>query len=136
MVLGAGLLVLGIETLLTPTDWINANMPRSPSMWIGAAICFYFLRGVPDKGFQRSWGRWPQLITVLLAILAIVYNLVRTGNWWGRPLGALMFVLIVYVTAHLGLSWMRNGCHPSRRGEIHWPRSGCTALTYGADPLG
>jgi hypothetical protein len=75
-------------------------------MWLGAAICFYFLRGVPDKGFQRAWGRWPQLVTVLLAILAIVYNLVGTGNWWGQPLGALMFVLIVYVTVHLGLSFV------------------------------
>jgi hypothetical protein len=106
MVLGVGLLVLGMETLLTPTDWIHANVPQSPGMWFGAAMCFYFLRGVPDKGFQRAWGRWPQLITVFLAIMAIVYNLVFTGDWWGPLLGALLFVLIVYVTAHLGLSFV------------------------------
>jgi hypothetical protein len=106
MVLGAGLLVLGIETLRTPTDWISANVPQSPGMWLVAVICFYVLRSVPDKGFQRAWGRWPQLITVLLAVMAIVYNLVRTGHWWGQPLGALIFVLIVYVTAHLGLSFV------------------------------
>lgn len=106
MAMGIALLILGIETLLTPADWINANVPRSPGMWLGAAICFYVLRGVPDKGFGRAWGRWPQLITVFLAIMAIVYNLVRTGNWWGHPLGAFVFVLIVYVTAHLGLSFV------------------------------
>ena len=106
MVLGVGLLVLGIATLRTPTNWISANVPQSPGMWLGAAICFYVLRSVPDKGFQRAWGRWPQLITVLLAIMAIVYNLVRTGHWWGQPLGALIFMLIVYVTAHLGLSFV------------------------------
>jgi hypothetical protein len=106
MVLGVGLLVVGIETLLTPTDWINATIPRSPGMWLGAALCFYVLRGVPDKGLQRAWGRWPQLLTVFLVIITIVYTLVFTGNWWGQPLGALMFVLIVYVTAHLGLSFV------------------------------
>lgn len=106
MVLGVGLLVLSMETLLTPTDWINATIPRSPAMWLGAALCFYVLRGVPDKGFQRAWGHWPQLITVFLAIMTIVYNLVFTGNWWGPLLGALMFVLIVYVTVHLGLSFV------------------------------
>lgn len=106
MILGVGLLVLGIETLLTPTDWISINVPRSSGMWLGAATCFYFLRGVLNKGFQRNWGRWPQLITALLALLAVTYNLLRTGNWWGQPLGVLIFVLIVYVTVHLGLSFV------------------------------
>lgn len=106
MVMGIALLILGIETLLTPTNWITANVPRSPGMWIGTAICFYVLRGVPDKGFGRAWGRWPQLSTLFLATMAIVYNLIRTGSWWGEPLGALVFVLIVYVTVHLGLSFV------------------------------
>ncbi|MCZ6874338.1 MAG: hypothetical protein O7G88_12550 [bacterium] len=106
LAMGIALLVLGIETLLAPTDWISASAPRTPAMWLGAAICFHLLWGVPDKGFQRAWGRWPQLITICLAILAIAYNLVRTGSWWGQPLGALVFVLIVYVTAHLGLSFV------------------------------
>ena len=106
IVLGVSLLILGIETLLTPDDWISVTMPRSFGMWLGAAICFHLLRGVPDKGFQRSWGRWPQLITMLLAVFIIVYNLVRTGNVWGQSLGVLIFVLIIYVAGHLGLSFV------------------------------
>ena len=106
MTLGVMLLILGIQTLLTPTDWITATMPRSVGMWFGAVICFYALRGVPDKGFRRTWGRWPQLIMACLIVLAVAYNLLSTGTWWGQPLGALIFLLIIYVTAHLGLSFV------------------------------
>lgn len=106
MVLGVVILILGIQTLLMPTAWISATMPRSIGMWFGAAICFYALRGVPDKGFRRAWGYWPQLITASLVILAVVYNLTRTGTWWGHPLGVLIFVIIIYVTTHLGLSFV------------------------------
>jgi hypothetical protein len=72
-------------------------------------MCFYFLRGVLNKGFGRSWGRWPQLMVGCLALVAIVYSLIFSGNWWGQPLGALMFVLILYVTGHLGLSFVLAG---------------------------
>jgi hypothetical protein len=49
-----------------------------------------------------------------LALVAIVYSLIFSGNWWGQPLGALMFVLILYVTGHLGLSFVLAGIlgHP------------------------
>ena len=106
LILGGSLLVLGIETLMTPTAWISQSVPQSPVMWLGTAVCFYFLRGVPDKGLQRAWGRWPQLVVVLLALVAVIYNLARTGSWWGQPLGALIFVLIICVSAHLGLSFV------------------------------
>ena len=106
---GIGLLTLCIATLLDPMDWLRETVPTSPGLWFGAALCFYSLRGMLDKGFGRSWGRWPQLIVGLLAPVAIVYGLVFSGNWWGQPLGALIFVLILYVTGHLGLSFVLAG---------------------------
>jgi hypothetical protein len=109
LVAGMTLLALFIETLLDPTDWLRETAPTSPGLWIGAAMCVYFLRGVPDKGFGRSWGRWPQLMVGVLALVAIVYSLAFSGNWWGQPLGALLLVLILYVTGHLGLSFVLAG---------------------------
>jgi hypothetical protein len=109
LVAGMALLALFIETLLDPTDWLRETVPTSPGLWLGAAICFYVLRGVPDKGFRRSWGRWPQLMVGVLALVAIISNLARSGSWWGQPLGALLLVLILYVTGHLGLSFVLAG---------------------------
>lgn len=111
---GSAFLALGGVTLAAPGVWITQAVPQSLFMWGGAALCFYVLRGVPDKGFQRHWGRRPQLVVLLLACGAILVNVVRTGSWWGPPLGALVFVLILYVSAHLGLSLVLAGllAHP------------------------
>jgi hypothetical protein len=49
MAMGLALLGLGVETLLTPPDWITATVPQSPGMWMDAATCFAVLRGVPEK---------------------------------------------------------------------------------------
>lgn len=106
---GIGLLALFVATLLDPMKWLTETAPISPGLWFGAALCFYLLRGVPDKGFGRSWGRWPQVGVGFLALIAIVYNLVSSGNWWGRPLGALIILLIFYVTGHLGISFVLAG---------------------------
>ncbi len=106
---GFGLLALFVATLLDPMDWLSNTAPTSLGLWFGGALSFYALRRVPDKGFGRSWGRWPQVIVGLLALIAIVYSLIFSGHWWGRPLGTLIFVLILYVTGHLGLSFVLAG---------------------------
>ena len=114
--LAAGVLLLSlcIMTLMAPRAWISDTMPQSLGMWFGAMLSFYALRGVPDKGLLRSWGRWPQFVVLSLALLAVGYNLVRLESWWGPPLGVLIFVLILYVTSHLGLSFVLAGIlgHP------------------------
>lgn len=102
---GLALLTFGIKTLTEPTDWISQTVPQSFGIWIGAAVCFRFLRGM-EKGFQRIWGRKPQLIIVLLALVAVLFNMLSYGTWWGIPLGALIFLLIVYVTMNLGVSFL------------------------------
>lgn len=109
LAVGSGFLTVFVVTLLDPRDWLGETAPSSPGLWIGAALSFYALRGVPDKGFGRSWGRWPQVIVGLLALVAIVSSLVFSGQWWGRPLGTLIFVLILSVTGHLGLSFVLAG---------------------------
>ena len=85
---GAALLTLLIMTLMAPGSWISDTIPQSIGLWFGAALSFYALRGVPDKGFLRSWGRWPQIVVLCLALLAIGYNLVRFGHWWGHLSGS------------------------------------------------
>ena len=54
---GAILLALLIMTLFNPGVWISDTIPQSLGLWLGAALSFYALRSVPDKGFLQSWGR-------------------------------------------------------------------------------
>jgi hypothetical protein len=109
---GTGLLVLCLVTLTDYAAYVGGGLPHGLSRWLGIALCGYFLSeggnhgGVVNRGFARAWGRWPQLIVVLSAIMAIFYNLIRSGSWWGTPLGILNFVLVVYYTGHLGLSFV------------------------------
>lgn len=99
-------------TLTDYAAYVGGGLPHGLSRWLGIALCGYFLSeggnhgGVVNWGFSRTWGRWPQLIVVLLAIMAIFSNLMRSGGWWGTSLGILNFVLVVYYTGHLGLSFV------------------------------
>ena len=77
--------------------------------WIGAALCFYFLSNVVNRGFTRAWRWWPQLIFGLLALLAVVFDFWYYGSLWGPPLGLLLFLLMAYVLGHLGLSFLLAG---------------------------
>ena len=110
---GMFFLALLIITLIDPKVWISDTMPRSLGLWIGAVLCFRFLSGM-EKGFSQTWGRAPQLIFASFALVAIVYNFVQYGTWWSIPLGVLFFVLVVYVSAHLGVSFLLAGiiAHP------------------------
>jgi hypothetical protein len=78
-------------------------------MWLGVALSFYFLAYVVNVGFTITWGRWLQLITVLVAMASVVLDLSVYGSFWGPPLGLLVFVLLAYVTGHLGLSFILAG---------------------------
>lgn len=120
IVAGAGSLVLCLVTLTGYAGYVSTDIPRGFGRWLGIALCVYFLSeganhsGAINRGFSRAWGRWPQAVMAFLAVAAMVYNFARYGTWWGLPLGVLIFVLVVYYTAHLGLSFVLAGIlgHP------------------------
>lgn len=72
--------------------------------WIAAALGFYFLNDIVGMGFGRAWRWWPQLIFALLALAAATLDLWVYGSLWAPPLGFLVFLLVVYVFAHVGVS--------------------------------
>lgn len=104
--LGCGFLYLFILTIAKFTHYVSSDIPRQPMIWFGVALCLFFLADVVNVGFSRSWGRWPQFIAFLLALAAIAFDLLKYGSPWGPPLGLLVFVLLVYVTGYLGLSFI------------------------------
>ena len=62
-----------------------------------------------DRGFTVKWGYRSQVVFGLLALGAVVFDLIYYGSLWGPPLGWLVLLTIVYVFAHLSLSFIISG---------------------------
>jgi len=90
-------------------SYVSLALPRHPMRWFGVALSFYVLADVVNVGFTRSWGWWPQLVFGGAALFAMVFDLLQYGSLWGPPLGFLIFLLLAYVTGHLGLSFILAG---------------------------
>ena len=74
--------------------------------WVAAIICFLALGLVVNHGFSRHWGAWPQRVFVCLAVAAIAWDRVAYASLWAAPLAILFFLLVGYVLAHAGLSYV------------------------------
>jgi hypothetical protein len=103
---GIGLLYFFAQALIAYDGFVRLNVPRNPLFWIGVALCFFGLPTAINIGFGRSWGHWPQIIVLVLGLAAVIFDLIQYGSLWGPPLGLLAYVLIVYFTAHVGLSFL------------------------------
>jgi hypothetical protein len=102
-IIGLFLLYFFAKTLIGYRSYISLNLP-SGLWWIGAIVSFYFLPNVVNIGFTRSWGRWPQVVALLLALAATTFDILQYGKVWGPALGLLIWVLMVFVLGYLGLS--------------------------------
>ncbi len=102
---GIALLSLFVSNL---TDYRLAGDPNPPSLpwWFGVAVSFYFLDYVFAIGFYRSWGRWSQVVLLLLALVAVAFDLVQYGSFWGPPLAVLLYLLTEFVLGVIGLSFL------------------------------
>ena len=74
--------------------------------WVGAIACFLALSVVVNSGFSRHWGAWPQAAFLFLAAGAIVWDRQAYGSLWAMPLAFLVLLLITYVLAHAGISFL------------------------------
>jgi hypothetical protein len=109
IVSGCVLLYFFIETITGFGNYIGLAVPKHPSMWLGVALSFYFLAYVVNVGFTITWGRRLQLILVAAAMVTVVLDLLIYRSFWGPPLGLLLFILLSYVTGHLGASFILAG---------------------------
>ena len=74
--------------------------------WVGIGIMFYFFSDLFNIGFNRSWGRWPQYVFVLLLVIGIGVNYVHHGGFWGPATGWLVYLMYMTVDAAIGLSFI------------------------------
>ncbi len=72
----------------------------------GSLFAFVLFGEVVRRGFGPILARPAQmtLAAVLFGVMAI--DLAWYGDWWGPPMGLLVFVVIMYTLAHLGVSFL------------------------------
>jgi hypothetical protein len=90
------------DFLAAQTAW---NVPGG-AWWIAAIVCFLALPIVINSGFGRHWGGWPRVAFLFLAAGAILWDWLAYGAFWAWPLAGLVFLLIAYVFAHAGISYL------------------------------
>ncbi len=106
---GIILLYLFVLILTNYKGFVGSDLPRHPLLWLGIAIGFYALPEMVGIGFGRDFGWRPRLIFGVVALAAAVFDLVQNGALWGPLLGSLIYLLLGYVTAALGISLILAG---------------------------
>ena len=94
--------VVQFEGFVAPRS--SSDLPAS--LLFGSLFAFVLFGEVVRRGIGPRWARPAQmtLAAVLFGVMAI--DLVWYGDWWGPPMGLLVFVVIVYTLAHLGVSFL------------------------------
>jgi len=100
-----GLIRQAPQILAARSGW---NIPRG-SWWVGAILCILALPMLVNIGFGRRWGRWPQVVYVLLLCAAALVDWLAYASLWAPPLGSVVLLLFLYVFAHAGLSFLVAG---------------------------
>ncbi len=87
-------------------EFLNVGFPMDPNVYIGLIVSFYFLNDVVNGGLNRHWGRWPQLVALLVTGLAVALSLSFYGAVWGPPLGLVMFPFTVFMYGYIGTAFV------------------------------
>ena len=112
IVVGAAFLYFFVQLIRQAPQILAArsgwNIPRG-NWWVGAILCILALPMVFNTGFGRRWGRWPQVVYVLLLCGAALWDRLAYGSLWAPPLGSVVLLLFLYVVGHAGLSLLIAG---------------------------
>ena len=110
--LGLGVLILlGMLPIVQDFTYFRdvTTVPGNVTLWIFSAIILSATHHVVNLGLGVSWGRWPQIVVVALAVIAIALDLLFYGRLWAPPLGILYFVWIVVIAIPLGVAFVISG---------------------------
>ena len=69
------------------------------------AIAFWLFPYVVNIGFSKGWRRRPQVAVIVLLLVAIAVSGATSGDLLGPPVAWVLFVWLVYVFGHLGVSF-------------------------------
>ena len=97
----------GTDFLATPlSGLIDLPIGNIIGLSIGAIFALRLFSYVINIGFSMDWRRLPLVAIVALFVLAGLVGWMRTGAFWSPILGGVVLVWLIYIYAHLGLSFI------------------------------
>lgn len=89
--------------------FMSHTLPTNLKYWAFVVWAFLVLNPVINIGFMVKWRRRPQIVFLITAALATIFNFWQYGNLWGAPLNFLIFIMVIYVHTHLGIAHILSG---------------------------
>ena len=87
------------------SDWIDSGVLNAPE-WIGVGFAFWYFADLVDVGLTRSWGRWPQAILLVAALLVLGAGAAAYRDAWTPPLAWFVFIMTELFYALLFVSFL------------------------------
>ena len=86
-------------------DFLGSTSSALAQFVVAIAVAFWVFPHVVNIGFSKGWRRRPQVAIVLLLLVGAAASWIFYGSILGPPLGLIMFVWLMYVFGHLGVSF-------------------------------
>ena len=107
--LGLGLgLASGVYSLSTTGTALipGTEIPAHWTFWLYVAFVAAVTPYVVNIGFGTNWRRRPQYAALAVVGLLLTVDLLIWGSWWAWPLGTFLWLWLMYVSIHLGGSFL------------------------------
>ena len=102
----AALCLFALRSVLEQGGDFFASTPTTLKQHVVVmAVAFWLFPYVVNIGFSRGWRRRPQGAIVLLLLAAAAASWIFNNSILGPPVGLVMFVWLIYVFGHLGVSF-------------------------------
>ncbi len=84
--------------------WDSTTPPRGLMFYLLVAFAFWATPHVINIGFTKNWRRGPQWVIASVAAALVGVDLAAYGTWWSGPLAVFVYLWLLYIAVHLGLS--------------------------------
>ena len=132
--LGSGVLCLWLVWQLAVDS--NTSTLRDPAYLLFAFFCLMLAPYVVNIGFGVKWGAWPRIVSLGILVAGVIVSYAFAGNLLDIPLWATATTWMVYIYAHLGISFVLSallatpGCEMRAIPHLIGILSGKTAIEH------
>ena len=84
---------------------VGSNVPEV-GWGVGVFFSLYYLPDLFVVGLLRPWGRWPQAVGVLIALVLLVVDFAAYGAGWAPPLGWGVYIFTAFFFGLIGVAFL------------------------------
>lgn len=117
--------MLGILLLYSLTQFLmvfrrfaDSHPPSSTGVWVTAIIAFLVIPDLVNVAFGLKWGRWPQVVVIVIAALAALLDRLRYETFYGPTSGLFVYIVIVWFLGYTSLSFLLQAIAGTRGCEM------------------